>query len=83
MLWQFNRMSTIKVKGHTHLVRDLKSQAIINTDSDAYARYMTRKAKQQKKDDEMRKVVREVNEIKTEMFEIKNLLKKVLDKDGR
>ena len=76
-------MSTVKVKGHTHLVRDLKSQAIINTDSDAYARYMARKTKQQKKDDEMRKVVREVNEIKTEMFEIKDLLKKVLDKDGR
>ena len=76
-------MTIAKVKGHSHLVRDLKSQAIINTDSDAYARYMTRKAKQQKKDDEMRKVVREVNEIKTEMFEIKNLLKKVLDKDGR
>ena len=75
-------MSTVKVKGHTHLVRDLKSQAIINTDSDAYARYMARKAKQQKKDDEMRKVVREVNEIKTEMFEIKDLLKKVLDNDG-
>ena len=76
-------MTIAKVKGHSHLVRDLKSQAIINTDSDAYARYMTRKAKQQKKDDEMRKVVREVNEIKTEMFEIKDLLKKVLDKDGR
>ena len=76
-------MSIVKVKGHTHLVRDLKSQAIINTDSGAYARYMARKAKQSKKDDEMRKVVREVNEIKTEMFEIKNLLKKVLDKDGR
>ena len=76
-------MSTVKVKGHTHLVRDLKSQAIINTDSDAYARYMARKAKQSKKDDEMRKVVREVNEIKTEMFEIKRLLKMVLDKDGR
>ena len=76
-------MAYAKVKGHSHLIRDLKSQAIINTDSDAYARYMTRKAKQQKKDDEMRKVVREVNEIKTEMFEIKNLIKKVLDKDGR
>ena len=76
-------MSTIKVKGHTHLVRDLKSQAIINTDSDAYARYMARKAKQSKKDDEMRKVVREVNEIKSEMFEIKDLLKKVIEKDGR
>ena len=76
-------MAYAKVKGHSNLVRDLKSQAIINTDSDAYARYMTRKAKQQKKDDEMRKVVREVNQIKTEMFEIKNLIKKVLDKDGR
>ena len=76
-------MSTVKVKGHTHLVRDLKSQAIINTDSDAYARYMARKAKQAKKDDEIREVVREVNEIKSEMFEIKELLKKVLDKDGR
>ena len=76
-------MTFAKVKGHAHLVRDLKSQAIINTDSDAYARYMARKAKQSKKDDEIRKVVREVNEIKSEMFEIKDLLKKVLDKDGR
>ena len=76
-------MAYAKVKGHSHLIRDLKSQAIINTDSDAYARYMARKAKQSKKEDEMRKVVREVNEIKTEMFEIKSLLKKVLDKDGR
>ena len=72
-------MSTRKVKGHTNLVRDLKSQAIINTDSDAYARYMARKAKQEKKDDEVRKVIRDVNEIKKEMFEIKDLLKKVID----
>ena len=72
-------MSTLKVKGHTHLVRDLKSQAIINIDSDAYARYMARKAKQQKKDDEVREVIRDVNEIKKEMFEIKDLLKKVID----
>ena len=74
-------MSTLKVKGHTNLVRDLKSQAIINTDSDAYARYMARKAKQAKKDDEVRKVIRDVNEIKSEMFEIKKLLKEI--KDGR
>ena len=74
-------MATVKVKGHTHLVRDLKSQAIINTDSDAYARYMIRKAKQDKKDDEMRTVVREVNSLKTEMREIKDLLRE--KKDGR
>ena len=81
MLWQFNRMSVVKVKGHTHLVRDLKTQAIVNTDSDAYARYMARKAKQSKKDDEMRSVIREVNSLKTEMREIKDLLREI--KDGR
>ena len=74
-------MATAKVKGHTHLVRDLKSQAIINTDSDAYARYMARKVKQANKDDEMRSVVREVNSLKNEMREIKDLL--IGLKDGR
>ena len=74
-------MSVVKVKGHTHLVRDLKTQAIINTDSEAYARYMARKAKQSKKDDEMRSVIREVNSLKTEMREIKDLLREI--KDGR
>ena len=81
MLWQFNRMSVVKVKGHTNLVRDLKTQAIVNTDSDAYARYMARKSKQSKKDDEMRDVVREVNSLKTEMREIKDLLVEI--KNGR
>jgi len=74
-------MSTVKVKGHSNLVRDLKSQAIVNTDSDAYARYMARKTKQAKKDDEMRSVVREVNSLKTEMREIKDLLIEI--KNGR
>ena len=74
-------VDTAKVQGHTHLVRDLKSQAIINTDSDAYARYMARKVKQSKKDDEMRSVVREVNSLKTEMREIKDLLVEI--KNGR
>ena len=74
-------MTIAKVKGHSFLVRDLKSQAIVNTDSDAYARYMARKAKQSKKDDEMRSVIREVNSLKTEMREIKDLLREI--KDGR
>ena len=72
---------TLKVEGHTHLVRDLKSQANINTDSDAYARYMARKTKQKAKDDEVRQVIRDVNELKNEMREIKNLI--IGLKDGR
>ena len=65
---------TAKVEGHAHLVRDLKSQAIINTDSDAYARYMARKRKQKEQNDEVREIIRDVNELKTEMREIKDLL---------
>ena len=42
---------------------------------------MTRKAKQSKKDDEVRDVIRDVNELKNEMREIKNLLVEI--KNGR
>ncbi len=63
-----------KVEGHTNLVRDLKSQAIINTDSDAYARYMARKRIQKHKNDELREVIRDVNELKIEMKAIKEQL---------
>ena len=76
-------MKIAKVEGHIHLVRDLKTQAIINTDSDAYARYMARKVKQAEKEDELRGVVREINTIKAEMFEIKSLIKEIVDRNGR
>jgi len=65
---------TAKVKGHAHLVRDLKSQAIVNIDSGAYAQYMATKTKQKAKNDEIRNVIRDVNELRTEMREIKDLL---------
>ena len=63
----------LKVEGHTHLVRDLKSQAIINTDSKYYEhRYMARKAKQQKKDDRNLVMLLEISiRLKNEMREIK------------
>ena len=67
-------MDTAKVTGHTNLIRDLKSQAIINTDSDAYARYMARKIAQTHRNDEVRGVIRDVNELKIEMKEIKKQL---------
>ena len=65
---------SVKVEGHTSLVGDLKSQAIINTDSDAYARYMARKRKQKVQNDALREVIRDVNELKIEMRAIKEQL---------
>jgi len=71
----------VKVDGHPNLVRDTRSQAIINTDSSAYARYMARKVKTAKKDDEIREVIRDVNGLKNEIREIKDLLIEL--KNGR
>ena len=65
---------TAKVEGHAHLVRDLKSQEIINTDSDAYARYMERKSTQKVQNDALREVIRDVNEWKIDMKSIKEQL---------
>ena len=65
---------TAQAEGHAHLVRDLKSQAIVNTDSDAYARYMARKRKQKVQNDALREVIRDVNELKIEMRAIKEQL---------
>ena len=65
---------TAQVEGHAHLVRDLKSQAIVNTDSEAYARYMARKRKQKVQNDALREVIRDVNELKIEIKAIKNEL---------
>ena len=65
---------TAQVEGHAHLVRDLKSQAIVNTDSEAYARYMARKRKQKVQNDALREVIRDVNELKIEMKAIKEQL---------
>ena len=42
-------IKTARVEGHTQLVRDLKTQAIVNVDSDAYARYMAEKQNKLKK----------------------------------
>ena len=76
-------MKIARVEGHAHLVRDLKTEAILNTESYACARYMARKVKQAEKEDELRGVVREINTIKAEMFEIKSLIKEIVDRNGR
>jgi len=63
----------IKVEGHTHLVRDETSHAIVNTDVETFRLTMQR-----------RKVMmtqrNEINNLKDEMAEIKQLLNNVLEK---
>ena len=67
-----------QVEGHPDLVRDNTSHAIINRNTDAYEKARKRAAAAQKQRDEIRDTNREINHLKSEMHEIKNLLKELV-----
>ena len=69
---------TLKDEGHTHLVRDVNSNAIINTNTSDYQLYMKRVKVREKEADKLRNAVKEINNIKSEIREIKDLIKKIV-----
>lgn len=62
-----------KIKGKDHLVKDEYTQAVINTDKDAYAMYKKRKVIMQAKNGE-------IEQLKIEMSELKVMMAEVLEK---
>ena len=65
------------VEQNRSYTKDMKSHAVINSDRSAYLTYMQRVKEAQKSNDELKYAVREVNNIKAELKEIKELLIKV------
>ena len=70
-----------RVEGHQDLVRDNSSGAIINRNRSAYEIAKKRAADAQKQRDEIRSATREINTLKCEMHEIKDMLKTLLDRN--
>ena len=70
----------LKVEGHNDLVRDTNTHAIVNTNRTAYLTAKRRAADAQRQRDEIRSATREINNLKCEMHEIKDMLKILLDK---
>ena len=68
----------IPVEGHLDLVRDSTSHAIINRNTGAYEQAKRRAAAAQAQRDEIRDTTREINNLKSEMHEIKSLLKELV-----
>ena len=73
-------MSYIKVDGHTSLVRDIRSNAIVNSNKSEFQMYMKRHKERNEQGDKMRNVCKEIINLKSELREIKSLLTKVLSK---
>ena len=71
----------IKVQGYSNLVRDTRSNAIVNKDKNAYNIAKRRAEEAQRQRDEIRGATREINNLKCEMHEIKDMLKTLLDKN--
>ena len=67
-----------QVEGYSDLARDTHSHAIINHNVGAYEQAKKRAAAAQRQRDEIRDTTREINNIKSEMHEIKHLLKKLV-----
>ena len=71
----------LQVEGHDDLVRDTESNAIINKNRGAYLIAKQRAEAAQRQRDAIRNANREINNIKSEMHEIKSMLKTLLDKN--
>ena len=69
-------MSRLKVQGFNNLIRDTRSNAIINTSASDYKIYMQRRKARENQADKLRDVCKEINTLKTELREIKNLILK-------
>ena len=70
----------IEVEGNKNLVREVSSNAIINRNRGAYELAKKRAADAQRQRDEIRNTTRDINTLKSEMYEIKNLLIGLIEK---
>lgn len=70
----------LKVEGHTDLVRDANSKAIINTNVSEYQLYMARRQTRKSQADQIKSACREINSIKNELKEIRDLVLELVKK---
>jgi hypothetical protein len=71
------------VEDNPDLLKDMHSKAVINTNRSAYLAAIARKKSFESQKDGLRDATREINILKSEMHEIKSLLIKLVEKDGR
>jgi len=69
----------LKVEGFTSLVRHSDSNGIVNTNISEYETYMRRIKGREQHGDQIRTAVKDINNLKTELREIKNLIKELVN----
>ena len=73
-------MEYAKVEGHSHLLRDSKTNSIINTNMVEYQEYLNRRNVKADENQKIQHLESDVANIKDDLSEIKSLLKELLKK---
>ena len=69
----------IPVEGNNDLVRDPKTNQIINTNSSAYGQYISQRKRRKLEKEKSLSVEQDLASLKNEMNEIKSLLKELVN----
>ena len=75
-------MSEVKVEHHPELRRDEFSKGITNVDNDAYTKYMNGALARKNRNQTLEEHSKEINNIKEDVSEIKDMLQQLLSKHG-
>ena len=75
-------MSEVKVEHHPELRRDEWSKGIANVDTDAYTNYMNGATKRKQRNQTLEEHSREINTIKEDVSDIKDMLRELLSKQN-
>lgn len=70
-------MDSMKVKGHDNLIRDPKTNAIVNTNMSEYEEYLSRRDSKNKENQKIQNLERDLDSIKGDIEEIKFLLRNI------
>lgn len=70
-------MNRIKVQDEKNLFRDSKTNAIVNTDKQSYINYINTKKIKESESKRIQNLENELFDIKSDLNEIKNLLRKL------
>jgi hypothetical protein len=73
-------MNYIKVEGHSHLLRDSKTNSIINTNMIEYQEYLNRRNIKTNENEKIKNLEDDVSHIKNDLDEIKLLLRNLIEK---
>ena len=72
-------MTYLKVEGHTGLYRDPKTNSIVNRNNSEYNEYMSRKKIKDKEMEKVDTMEQDLHDLKSEINEIKSLLKELVN----